>query len=325
MNTNKNKNEVTNNVVSFETLEGRELMSATHHHHAIHAAVTPVKLNPVLPAPIIVPLAINQNAGILQINGTTGSDNITVSQSGNVFTIKNGLWSTTVTGTFTKLVVKGLGGTDSINLDASITENADIYGGAGNDTLTGGSGNDRIFAGAGNNVVNGGAGNDTIITVGSNSDTVNGGAGTDSYWMDSSTTEVITDLSAVEKAAKHEHRISGFIGGVSTTLNGQSFAEPATSNASMVYKNFSTMPLFSEKGPSVDDINQGYVGDCWYLSSLASVAKVNPDKISQSVVDLGDGTYAVQFTRNGQNVFSRRLPLDGRQGQELCLDHLAPI
>ena len=305
MNTNKNKNEVTNNVVSFETLEGRELMSATHHHHAIHAAVTPVKLNPVLPAPIIVPLAINQNAGILQINGTTGSDNITVSQSGNVFTIKNGLWSTTVTGTFTKLVVKGLGGTDSINLDASITENADIYGGAGNDTLTGGSGNDRIFAGAGNNVVNGGAGNDTIITVGSNSDTVNGGAGTDSYWMDSSTTEVITDLSAVEKAAKHEHRISGFIGGVSTTLNGQSFAEPATTNASMVYKNFSTMPLFSEKGPSVDDINQGYVGDCWYLSSLASVAKVNPDKISQSVVDLGDGTYAVQFTRNGQNVFSR--------------------
>lgn len=305
MNTNKNKNEVTNNVVSFETLEGRELMSATHHHHAIHAAVTPVKLNPVLPAPIIVPLAINQNAGILQINGTTGSDNITVSQSGNVFTIKNGLWSTTVTGTFTKLVVKGLGGTDSINLDASITENADIYGGAGNDTLTGGSGNDRIFAGAGNNVVNGGAGNDTIITVGSNSDTVNGGAGTDSYWMDSSTTEVITDLSAVEKAAKHEHRISGFIGGVSTTLNGQSFAEPATSNASMVYKNFSTMPLFSDKGPSVDDINQGYVGDCWYLSSLASVAKVNPDKISQSVVDLGDGTYAVQFTRNGQNVFSR--------------------
>ena len=306
MNTNKNKtNQFTNNIVSFETLEGRELMSATHHHHASRVAPTTVKLTPVLPAPIIVPLSINQNAGVLQINGTTGSDNITVSQSGNVFTIKNGLWSTTVTGTFTKLVVKGLGGNDSIKLDASVTENADIYGGAGNDMLTGGSGNDRIFAGAGNNVVNGGAGNDTIITIGSNSDTVNGGAGTDTYWMDSSANEVITDLSAVEKAAKHEHRVSGFMGGVSTALNGQSFAEPATTNASMVYKNFSNMPLFSDNGPSGDDINQGYVGDCWYLSSLSSVAKINPDKINQSVVDLGDGTYAVQFTRNGQNVFSR--------------------
>ena len=304
MNTNQNQsNRVTNNAVIFESLEGRELMSASHHH--VKAAPVPVKSNPVLPAPMIVPLTINQDAGILQINGTPGSDKITVKQSGNVYTIQNGLWSTTITGTFTKLVVKGNGGNDSITLDPSVTENADIYGGAGNDTLTGGSGNDRIFAGAGNNVVDGGAGNDTIITLGSSSDTVTGSAGTDTFWMDASATEVLTDLSAVEKAAKHEHRVGGFLGGVSTALNGQTFAEPTTTNASMVYKNFSNQPLFSDKGPSEDDINQGYIGDCWYLSSLSSVAKVNPDKINQSVVDLGDGTYAVQFTRNGQNVFAR--------------------
>ena len=304
MNTSKNHtNEFTNNTVAFETLEGREMMSASHHHHVSKVVPIPVIVAPV--APIVVPLAISQNAGILQINGSTGNDSITVSQSGNVFTIKNGSWSTSVTGTFTKLIVRGNGGNDSIMLDASVTENADLYGGAGNDTLTGGSGNDRIFAGAGNNVCNGGAGNDMIVTIGSNADTVIGGAGTDTYWMDASASEVITDLSAVEKSAKHEHRVSGFLNGVSTSLNGQTFAEPATTDKSMVYKNFSSQPLFSDNGPSEDDINQGYVGDCWYLSSLSSVAKVSPDKISQSVVDLGDGTYAVQFTRNGQNVFAR--------------------
>ena len=73
----------------------------------------------------------------------------------------------------------------------------------------------------------------------------------------------------------------------------------------MAYKNFATNPLFSDGGPSEDDIQQGYVGDCWYLSSLSSVAKVNPDRIRQSVVDLGDGTFAVQFFRNGQAVFER--------------------
>ena len=270
MNTNQNQsNRVTNNAVIFESLEGRELMSASHHH--VKAAPVPVKSNPVLPAPMIVPLTINQDAGILQINGTPGSDKITVKQSGNVYTIQNGLWSTTITGTFTKLVVKGNGGNDSITLDPSVTENADIYGGAGNDTLTGGSGNDRIFAGAGNNVVDGGAGNDTIITLGSSSDTVTGGAGTDTFWMDASATEVLTDLSAVEKAAKHEHRVGGFLGGVSTALNGQTFAEPTTTNASMVYKNFSNLPLFSDISSSRSLDTEG-----WPASTSATSLEVPP-------------------------------------------------
>jgi hypothetical protein len=308
--------EVSNQVVAFEALESRELMSASHHHHHVPVAplVAPVTTRVVVPiatpvtvAPVVVsnPLTITQANGILAITGNAGNDQITVSQSGNVFTIKNGSWSTTVTGTFTKLTVKGNGGNDSIKLDASVTENADLYGGAGNDSITGGSGNDRIFAGGGANVVDGGAGDDTIITVGSASDTVTGGLGTDSYWMDDSSKEIVTDASVTETAAKHVHRIGSFIGGVSTTLNGGTFAEPAMTDKSMVYKNFSNLPLFSASGPSEDDINQGYIGDCWYLSSLSSVAKVSPDKIRQSVVDFGDGTYGVQFTRSGQSVFAR--------------------
>ncbi len=40
---------------------------------------------------------------------------------------------------------------------------------------------------------------------------------------------------------------------------------------------------------------QGQVGDCWFLAALSSIAKVDPTRIRQSIVDLGDGTYAVQF------------------------------
>jgi hypothetical protein len=82
----------------------------------------------------------------------------------------------------------------------------------------------------------------------------------------------------------------------------------------MTYKNFATYPLFADAGPSRNDVCQGYVGDCWYLSVLSAMADKNPNSIRQSVVELGDGTYAVQFTRNnGADVFVRvdaDLPVD---------------
>ena len=41
------------------------------------------------------------------------------------------------------------------------------------------------------------------------------------------------------------------------------------------------------------------------MSTLSSVAKTDPDRIRQSVVALGDGTYCVQFMRNNQATFVR--------------------
>ncbi len=237
------------------------------------------------------------------MNGTTGNDQILITQAGSTYTIHNGSWTSTVTGSFSKVVVKGAGGDDAITLDATVTENADLYGDAGNDTISGGGGSDRVFGGAGSNVLSGGYGYDTIVTIGSTSDTVSGGLGYDTFWMDNSPYEVITDQAASE--AGLVHRVSSFLGGVTTLLAGQNLADPKTTDASMVYKNFATSPLFGASGPLEDDISQGYVGDCWFLSSVASVAKLNPGRIRQMMVDLGDGTYAVQFTRNGQKVFAR--------------------
>src|SRR5205085_4339148 len=64
-------------------------------------------------------------------------------------------------------------------------------------------------------------------------------------------------------------------------------------------------PLFASDGPKEDDIRQGKVGDCYFLSVLSSVAKIDPWRVRQSVLDLGDGTYAVQFNRDGRKVFIR--------------------
>jgi hypothetical protein len=62
---------------------------------------------------------------------------------------------------------------------------------------------------------------------------------------------------------------------------------------------------WSAQNPHKDDIDQGLAFDCYFLATLGAVAKTNPDKIRQSVVDLGDGTYAVQYSNGGSPVFYR--------------------
>src|SRR5215831_14522833 len=69
--------------------------------------------------------------------------------------------------------VFGQGANDTITLDEAngALPTAQLFGGAGNDTLTGGSGADQLF---------GGAGNDRMIwNPGDDSDLFEGGAGTD--------------------------------------------------------------------------------------------------------------------------------------------------
>jgi hypothetical protein len=61
----------------------------------------------------------------------------------------------------------------------------------------------------------------------------------------------------------------------------------------------STSPLFAPSGPSMRDVNQGYLGDCYFLSSLAEVAKQDPGIISS------------MFTANGNDTYGVRLYVDG--------------
>jgi hypothetical protein len=89
-------------------------------------------------------------------------------------------------------------------------------------------------------------------------------------------------------------------------LSGQAIADPTTTETSIIYKNYANDPLFASGGPSENDIYQGYIGDCYYMSALSAVAKVDPDLIRQSIVSLGDGTYAAEMhNADGQTVFVR--------------------
>ena len=61
----------------------------------------------------------------------------------------------------------------------------------------------------------------------------------------------------------------------------------------------SANPLFGASGPSMNDVNQGYLGDCYLLSCLAEVAKQNSGTISSMFSSNGNNTYGVRFYVNG--------------------------
>ena len=97
------------------------------------------------------------------------------------------------------------------------------------------------------------------------------------------------------------HSVSSFWGGVSTQLQGQNLSDPAGTGATTRIANAS----FWGTGPTMSDINQGQVSDCFFLGAVQTLANNNPSSLRQMAVDLGDGTYAVQFKRGGTTTYVR--------------------
>ncbi|TRU82975.1 MAG: peptidase C2 calpain [Microcystis novacekii Mn_MB_F_20050700_S1D] len=54
-----------------------------------------------------------------------------------------------------------------------------------------------------------------------------------------------------------------------------------------------------QSGVSYQDVNQGNLGDCYLLASLAGTAYRTPSTIQNMFTDNGDGTFTVRFLRNG--------------------------
>src|SRR5271170_1308837 len=86
-------------------------------------------------------------------------------------------------------------------------------------------------------------------------------------------------------------------------------ADPTVTDPTITYENFANDPLFSSTGPSPADVNQGYIGDCYFLSTLSSVAKLDPSLIRKDVVANGDGTFTVDFL-NGKTQNQIRVNAD---------------
>ena len=129
--------------------------------------------------------SFSPSAGLLSVFDDNLNNTIVVSRdaAGTIF-INGG--AVTVTGgtatvANTSLIqVFGTGGNDMISLDETngALPAAQLFGGAGNDTLIGGSGNDQLFGGAGNDTLLGKAGND-LLFGGDGNDTLIGGTGND--------------------------------------------------------------------------------------------------------------------------------------------------
>jgi Ca2+-binding RTX toxin-like protein len=208
-----------------------------------------------------------------------------------------------------------------------------IHGDGGSDRLYGGLGVDHLYADDGNALLYagvqgspsyfyGGTGKSVICTIGgSGHDTVDAGTGWTSIWADATDTLF---YSAVLAETHHIHRVDHYfacsydggltnVGAPSLLRNGVAGAEPADPKQNLA--DFSSHPLFSSAGPSPDDVIQGWPADCYLMSVLSAVARVNPDRIRQYVADLGDGTYVVNFKDfNHQDVYVRvdgKLPSDG--------------
>jgi hypothetical protein len=63
--------------------------------------------------------------------------------------------------------------------------------------------------------------------------------------------------------------------------------------------------LFNNNTPSMNDVVQGELGNCYLHVATAGLAGRNPALLRQRIGDLGDGTFAVQFQRGTTKVFYR--------------------
>jgi Ca2+-binding RTX toxin-like protein len=132
-----------------------------------------------------VTASFSPGTGILSVFGDSLDNNIVVSRDATGHILVNG-GAVSVTGgaptvaNTTLIQVFGQAGNDQISLDEANgpLPAANLFGGAGNDTLIGGSGNDQLFGQAGNDTLLGKGGND-LLFGGDGNDVLIGGAGDD--------------------------------------------------------------------------------------------------------------------------------------------------
>src|SRR5262249_4335729 len=141
-----------------------------------------------------------------------GNDNVQIVGSGSSFSVLGLHATVSATGSEAandQLVVKGLGGNDTLNaatLAANVVNNLTLDGGTGNDVLLGSHGVDFLFGGDGNDFIDGnqgddralmGAGNDVFQwDPGDGSDIVEGGDGRDTMLFNGANIDEKIDISA---------------------------------------------------------------------------------------------------------------------------------
>jgi hypothetical protein len=52
-------------------------------------------------------------------------------------------------------------------------------------------------------------------------------------------------------------------------------------------------------GPTIDDVDHGNTGDCYFIAVLGAVAQANPDRVRKMVRRNANGSYTVTFHERG--------------------------
>jgi Calpain family cysteine protease len=71
-------------------------------------------------------------------------------------------------------------------------------------------------------------------------------------------------------------------------------------------------PLFADGVPTYHDVNQGDLGDCWFVATLAEVALQDPSAIKSMITNNHNGTYGVRFFVDGHTDYvtvNKELPV----------------
>jgi hypothetical protein len=122
----------------------------------------------------------------------------------------------------------------------------------------------------------------------------------DDEWFDENSGVTLADLQAYE-------RTGDVAGGLRRRVEGQyAYSDSRIAAGSGL--------LYGPTGaPTVEAVNQGQLGDCFFLAAVASVVSRNPTDITDIIADNLDGTYTVTFP--GQSAISVSGPTDAELGQ----------
>ncbi len=225
----------------------------------------------------------------LHITGTSANDTIAVAADGDDLLVTANGTTSTRSGPYDVLVIRGGAGADHISLAASVDQRAYCYGDEHDDVLSS-DGSGRCF----------------LITLGGGIDHLDGNGVDSSYWCDPRDTVVASSRE------RHWHRVhcierfeqfwttnpskSTFI---TTEPDGRRWDDDTSETA--VYP---AAPFWGDS-PVLFDVNQGWLQNCPLTGYYQCVADRHPERLAEAGIPLGDGTYAVQCGDSDGAVYAR--------------------
>ncbi|MGD1035694.1 MAG: C2 family cysteine protease [Roseiarcus sp.] len=129
-------------------------------------------------------------------------------------------------------------------------------------------------------------------------DVVDGNSANATWNGGSSTATKLGNLSATSTQTQATELIGMWFLG--TNLPSMSVSSIGEANYNPTYQ-ATTEPLYGTSGaPVYTDVNQGYLGDCYFMSALADVALQDPSVIENMITSDGNGAYSVEFVVDGR-------------------------